>query len=264
MMEYIEALPWIFGAIFIVVIFTLFSISGIFLIRRILPFHNLKAHHDVAGFVFTNLGVLYAVLLGFTVVNVQQRFDKLNQIVEVEAGYLAELYRDAEVFPQSNRQEIRNAIRSYGQSVIEDEWPSITSGVENPKTIEAQKKIWDAYYKITPSTNREIAWYTESISRLNLLMTVRLSRVLGVEGSLGAEMWIMLVLGGAVMVAFLWFFGLDSIKTHMLMSAILAASIAFLLFLIYSLDTAFSGSISIQPEAFSRVLQLFQESKSVY
>lgn len=259
MVEYIETLPWIFGAIIIVVIFLFLSVVGIFLIRKIVPFQKLKAHHDVAGFVFTNLGVLYAVLLGFTVVNVQQRFDKLNQIVEVEAGYLAELYGDAEIFPESNSREIRNAIRSYGQSVIDDEWPSITSGVENPKTMEAQKKIWNAYYKINPSTNKEIAWYSESISRLNLLMTARLSRLLGVEGSLGGEMWIMLVLGGAVMVAFLWFFGLDSIKTHMLMSAILAASIAFLLFLIYSLDTAFSGAISIQPEAFSRVLQLFQE-----
>lgn len=253
----IESLPWLLGVFCVVTIFVIFAISGIIFIRSRIHPDRLKRHHDVAGFVFTNLGVLYSVLLGFTVVNVQQRFDKIKETSEVEASYLAELYRNAEVFSEADRIAIRKSVKAYGESIINDEWHTMSEGKQNEDTSEAFKKVWKAYYSTHLTDSKQIVWYTQSVNDLNLLMSSRISRLEGGEQSLGTEMWLLLIFGGVLIVSFMWFFGLESLRTHILMTALLAAAIAFLLFLIYSLDTVFSGNVSLEPEAVRKVLSSF-------
>ena len=252
--QLIESFPWLVGALCIVSIFVIFAISGILIIRSRISPKKLQVHHDVAGFVFTNLGVLYSVLLGFTVVNVQQRFDKIKEISQVEASYVAELYRNSAVFSESDRLVIREALKKYAKSILNDEWNTMSNGLPHPNTSEALQNVWQAYYNVNIADGKQTVWYQESINKLNQLMSARISRLQGGEESLGTEMWLLLVVGGILIVGFIWFFGLESMATHMLMASILAASIAFLLFLIYSLDTVFSGNVSIEPEALKRVV----------
>jgi hypothetical protein len=255
--EKLADLPWIYGVLTLIVIFVIFTIAGIFVLRKTANLEELRKHHDVAGVVFANIGVLYSVLLGFTVVNVQQRFDKIKEITEVEASYLAQLYQDAEVFPEVNKNQIRNSIREYCGSVLNEEWDMLRQGVNNPATTGALKKIWQAYYSIVPTTNKEQAWYAESISKLNQLLNTRLARIVGSRESLGPEMWTMLLGGAFLMVAFIWFFGLHKLSSHILMGTILATSTAFLLFLIYTLDTPFLGQVVVAPDALIEVYKSF-------
>jgi len=254
----LESLPWAVGAIVTVGAFVAFTITGILIVRKCVNHKTLKAHHDVAGFVFTNLGVLYGVLLGFTVVNVQQRFDKLKDNAMIEANYLADLYRDAEVFSEKDKIAIRTSLINYGNSVVNSEWHAMANGIPIEHTTKALKDVWGAYYVINPTIPQQQAWFSESISKLNQLMNSRLARILGSTESLGTEMWTLLTLGGLVMITFIWFFGLESLLCHILMASILAATTAFLLFLIYSLDTAFSGAVTVPPEALQQVLQSFE------
>lgn len=256
----LENLPWVIGTLVLVSLFISFSVAGVFVVRHFVSIKTLKAHHDVAGFVFTNLGVLYAVLLGFTVVNVQQRFDKIKFNAQTEASYLAELYLNAAVFPKQEREIIKNALVTYATSVIHDEWDMMAKGKSSPKTTKTLSDLWNAYYKYAPNSYQERAWYTSSIERLNMLTQTRLARLLESQSSLGQEMWALLILGGIVMVAFMWFFGLERMSTQMLMASILAATTAFLLFLIFSLDTVFSGEVSISPSAMQEILKTVIES----
>ena len=55
-------------------------------------------------------------------------------------------------------------------------------------------------------------------------------------------------------ITFMWFFGLESLVLHILMVAVLTASTVFLFFLIYSVDTTFTGGVIIPPEAFVKAL----------
>lgn len=257
MFTFFEELSWVWGSVIIVALFVLFTVCGILLVRRTINIKTLKSHHDVAGVVYANLGVLYSVLLGFTAVNVQQRFDKVKETSRIEASYLAELFRDSQVFPEAEGARIRQALRNYGESVVNDEWAKMSNRFSNPNTVAAMQEVWEAYYAITPKDKREEAWYSESIGKLNLLIGARLARLMGGEESLGPEMWTLLILGSIIIVAFSWFFGLESLTSHLFMASALAASTAFLLFLIYSLDTAFTGDVSVPPEAMERVLKHF-------
>lgn len=253
-LEKLETLPWVLGALILVFIFVSISAVGILIVRHFVDIKKLRSHHDVAGFVFANVGVFYSVLLGFTIVNVQQRFDKLNEVSLVEASYISELYRDAGVFPKEVHESIRNALKKYSESIIYDEWPKMAGNEESKPTIQAFNNIWKAYYAIEPKNKKEEIWYSESINKLNLLMNARFSRLLGSEESLGNEMWTLLIVGALLIICFMWFFGMESLTFHLLLSTVIAASVAFALFLIYSLDTAFTGTVQIPPEPYERVL----------
>lgn len=253
--DYIDSLHWACGALIAVGLLVAITMVSILIARRFVNKEDLKEQHDVAGFVFTNIGVLFSILLGFTVVNVQQRFDKSQENTEIEASYLQELYQDAEVFNDHERSTIQNAIKAYLKDVIEDEWALMPEGKVSPLATEALKDIWKAYYNVEPKGPKQEAWYAESIGKINQLMHTRLERVLDAKASLGSEMWTLLILGSLVMVMFICFFGLESTTLHLLMGASLAATTGFLLFLIHSLDTAFCGAIHVTPEALIRVLE---------
>lgn len=254
--EYLESLPWSLGALIMMLVLVFFTIIGILIVRKTVNPKVLKSHHDVAAVVFANVGVLYAVLLGFTVVNVQQRFDKLKETAQVEAAYIAELYRDSEVFPDEAKQEIRRTLKVYGDSILSKEWELMRTA----RLLGSQNlnNVWQAYYAIEPKTNREIAWYSQSIDKLNNMMNARLTRIIGSKESLGTEMWCFLLLGAFVLIGFLGFFGLESLTSHLLMGCILASLTGFLLFLIYSLDTPFSGNLTVSPSVFDHVLKTLE------
>lgn len=252
--KYLESVSWGVGSLIVIGVFIAFAVIGIVFVRKTATVKKFKEHHDVAGFVFANLGVLYAVLVGFIVVSVQQRFDRIQEIIYLEASILAQLNRDSEVFSEKDGTLIRTAIKNYVTSVINDEWPLMAEGQSSQKTADALNTIWRVYYDAEIKETKQQLWYAESISKLNQLMSSRLGRLMGTNESLGTEMWVSLIMGGLIIISFLWFFALESLTTHILMASMLAAVTAFLLFLIYSLDTSFSGSISIEPEAFKTVL----------
>lgn len=254
----LESLPWSQSIFLIAALFIAFTFCGILFVRKMLDSQVLRKNHEAIGFVFTNLGVLYGVLVAFTVINVQQRFEKLKEVTQMEASYLGQLYADSQVFSENDRNQLHNSLKIYAQSVLSEEWNGMADiGKANPITNNALKNIWNTYYSIDPQGNKQQAWYVESINKLNLLVNARYARLLGSRNSLSGEIWALLIFGGLIMIAFTWFFGMDSLATHLLISSILALTIAFLLFIIYSLDTVFTGRVSISPHALIQVLNSF-------
>jgi predicted membrane chloride channel (bestrophin family) len=89
------------------------SVAGSLLVRRFIPVEALERHNEVAGFIYAVIGVVYAVLLGFAAITVWERYDKAQAGVEQEANDLADLYRDAETFPDDVRAVLEAQIRTY-------------------------------------------------------------------------------------------------------------------------------------------------------
>jgi hypothetical protein len=252
---YLESLPWGFSVFAIISAFLLLAITSILVVRCNTNAKHLKGHHDVSGFVFTNLGVLYSVLLGFTVVNVQQRYDQVSTTVKTEAAYLSELYRDAEAFSKKDVVAIQGSLKDYTESIIKDEWDVVSEGKPHPKTTLMLNKVWRAYYDVDLVSHKEEILYAESIHQLNQLINTRLLRLFGGEESLSDEMWLLLIIGGVVIVVFISIFSFEALWLHLVLASVLATSTAFLLFLIYSLDTSFTGAVKVLPVALEEVLQ---------
>ncbi|MGH3144756.1 MAG: hypothetical protein ACRDTR_03045 [Rubrobacter sp.] len=56
--------------LFLVVLFVVGAVGGLVLVQRLVPSVQRSQHNDVAGFIYSVLGVAYAVLLGLMVVAV--------------------------------------------------------------------------------------------------------------------------------------------------------------------------------------------------
>jgi len=230
----------------------------LYIIRKTIPVETLRKNHDVAGFTFSIVGVLYSVILGFIVINVQTRYTKAEEIVYQEAAILADLYRESSVFSLTDRDRIRKALREYIQFIVEEEW-----GGEKASQIAMQHStgnIWRVYYGIQIEDVKDQIWYTQSIDHLDDLMNARFYRIFNSWGHLGKMIWTLLIVGGLITISFMFFFGLENLTTQILMIALLSGYLSFMLFLIFSLDHVYKGPEGIKPVAFQEVISIFDRT----
>ncbi len=256
-LNFLDSLNWVFSFLLVAVAFMLFTTIGILLVRRTINLRHLKECHDITGIIFSNLGALYAVLLGFTIVNAQQKFDMIKQSTQVEVACLIDLYRDADLFSKKDHENIKISITNYVKSIVANEWGEKKA---HPDTEQKFKDLLRCYYDTEIETQKQNIWYAASVDQLTKLADLRLSRILASQESLGPEMWTILILGGCGMIIFLCFLGPEKPAQHLLMASILAVIIAFSLFLIYSLDTMFTGKISIPSDALSSFLHQINQN----
>lgn len=227
------------------------STLGLFVTRRFAKPAELQKHHDVAGFISAILGVIYGVLLAFVVFVVWTHFDNARTAVEAEADGASDLYRMAYGFPANTQNSIRTDIHFYVESVIADEWPQMRNGKSSPITERSLDRLWSTYSTIDPSTNREIALYQESISRLNDMTNCRRDRLVASRTGVPGVMWFTLIFGGIATIAFTYFFGAENSRAQAGMTIMLSALIALVLFLIAALNYPFrGGDIGITTQAF--------------
>jgi hypothetical protein len=210
--------------------------------------------NEAAGFVYSMIGVVYAVLLAFIVSVVWQQHDDARGGADREAQEIATLLRDSGAFPDEARERMRTALLAYARAAVEDEWPAMAAGQASARTAEAHERIWQAYYAFEPVTEREKAFYSASIERLNDLGASRRERLLASRSGLPPMLWLLLAGGGVVAVGFTFLFGTESTGAHVLIAATLAGFVAFLMFLILALDYPFTGALGIPPEALEHVI----------
>ena len=85
--------------------------------------------------------------------------------------------------------------------------------------------------------------------------------MLAASEGLSTILWVVLIGGGVITIAFTYLFGLENTVVHTVMVASLALIIASSLFTVAALDYPFKGDVRIHPAAFEQVLERFQESK---
>jgi len=250
---------WVISSFLIVVPCILISLWILRIVRRRFSIKELKKSHDVVGFTFSIVGVLYSVILGFTVINAQDQYNVMLQTIHTEAILLADLYQDSAYFSHEESVAIRSSLRQYIEHVLKEEW-----WIHEKRAINAHSRtfitdIWDSYYNVQLSNDKVKIWYSESIAKLNNFLNARLARQFNSWVHLGTMMWSLLIVGAIIVIAFMFFFGLESMRSHMVLTALLTGYLSFMLYLVYTLDNAFAGPLGLKPTALEQVYNLFNE-----
>jgi hypothetical protein len=222
-----------------------FVVLHAFLQRR-LKSEMLRRHNDVAGYLFSAVGVLYAVVLGFVVVVVWQKYDAAVANVEAEVDAVANLYHNVDAYPEALRNRIRADLRAYADIVAGSEWPAMNRGVRIPPTGSAKLEVV-AYTVDTfgPTNFKEFAAQQAAIATAERLFDARRSRLIAAVPAVPSVLWFALVAGALAMVAFCYIFGVENRPTQLLMTAILVGLIGILFMVISEFSTPFSGSVRI-------------------
>ena len=221
-------------------------------LQRRLKSEVLRRHNDVAGYLFSAVGVLYAVLLGFVVVVVWEKYDATIANVQDEVDAAGDLYHVVDGFPETVRTRIRTDLTRYAQSVIRVEWPAMANNQDVPGT--GSKLIEDAAYTVntfSPHDQRGYNAQQAAIVNEQRLFDARRQRLLRAQPAVPGVLWFALVTGALAMVAFCYIFGVENRPAQLLMTAILVGLIAILFVVIGEFAGPFSGSVMISSEGWS-------------
>jgi hypothetical protein len=134
-------------------------------------------------------------------------------------------------------------------------------GKASPKAWELLDELRGSIGALQPTTDAQVVLYDHELQRIHELGDARRARLLKADEGLPAILWVVLLLGGAIVVSFTYLFGLRSTTVHTLMVAALALSIGLVLFTIGALDYPFRGDVRVGPDAFQFVLERFEQSK---
>lgn len=245
--------PYLLGPL-VVGTFTLFSVVGLLVVRHFVPHNKLKTHHDVADPILGAVSAVYAVLIAFLVVTVWQTYDKSNFNVEMEANYMVDIYRDAEVFSPDFRQKVSVLLREYRQAVVDDEWKMMAKGQMSLKAEKIMRQVWTLYTTYQPRNPTEQSFFDESVRKLNSFRELRRQRLMDSRVGLIPLLWFVLIGGALATIAFTFLFGAENIKAQIIMVAILSVMISSILFTIMEMDYPFTGAVSISPAPFREML----------
>jgi hypothetical protein len=236
----------------------LLVLVAITIVRRLVSPHALARHHDVAGFVYATLGVTYAVVLAFVVIAVWENYSATKEVTDSEASAIGALFRLANGYPDPHRAAAQEALLTYTEAAIEEEWPAMTDeAAPSPRTSEALDNLYAVYEQpvLVAAVNPE--QYGESLARLNDVSVARRERILASNSGLPGVLWFMLVSGGVLVVAFALLFGVESPYAQAAIVGALTVTIAMLLFVAADMQHPFQGGITVQPEGLELILQQF-------
>jgi hypothetical protein len=238
-----------------------FAVGGLILVQRFVPIAVRREHNDVAGFIYAVLGVTYAVLLGLMVVAVWEEWNQAAVAAEAEASALAEIFWIADRMPEPEGHHVQALCRAYARVVVRDEWPLMAEEKSSPKAWNLLDDIRSGLQDFQPATPAQNVVYEQGYVSMRDLADARRHRLLEARQGLPIILWVVLIVGGIIVVGFTYLFGLQSTLIRLLMVASLALIISLVLFTVAALDFPFEGDITIHPDALEQVLDRFETSK---
>ncbi len=245
---------WLWGTLLVALI-TGASCLGLAIFDRLVHVEVRRTHNELAGFIVAAISVTYAVLLAFIAVATWESFSQADQIVDREADYVGSVYRDTQGLPANVGASIRDDMRQYVATVIDDEWPTQQVGNTPDQGWAPLRKLHSAIVTMQPANLGQAVIQAEILRTLNGLYRARASRLSAAQGHVPEVIWWIIFLGGAIVVGFTYLFGFHDFRMHLAMTAAVAISLALVVVLIVALDWPFRGAVSISPDAFIKTRQ---------
>jgi hypothetical protein len=228
---------------------------GTVMLRRRTTAPKDDRHNEVAGFIFATVGVLYAVLLAFTVIIVWEQYLSAESAVSQEAAALITVARDASSFPEPARGQVYDQLRAYAHFVITEEWRTMDESTleheESTGALSAINNIWSIYRSLPPSQVDPRT--TESLDNLSTQRAVRLESNVA---ALPDVLWFGLVLGAVVTISFGLILHMENVQLHATMTALLTGLIATSIWMILMINHPFAGDISVTTAAFQHAIHV--------
>jgi hypothetical protein len=237
------------------------GIAGILFVRRHAPDGGFFNDSDRAAGVFGVLATGFAFVLGFIVFLAFTSYDNSRVGAEQEALQVLQLFETAQLVPESKGQELSGELICYGRFVVEEEWPAMQRGelgdLANPWGLEMFRTIDGVNPNGFVQESAYDKWRDETSAREE----ARRDRIHGADGIVPATLWILLILGAAVLLLYMMFFA-DSGERAVVQALQVGTVVVMLgatLILILQLNQPFSDGIGgLNPIAMQRTLNIIE------
>jgi hypothetical protein len=250
---FLSSLPLWQLILLVVIIPTAVAMAAQLLIRKWVGGDKLAKNNEIAGFKFATVGVIYAVLLAFTVIAVWEKFSEAQTAVADEAGAISALDHFAgNKSPEAAA--LRTALVGYLNAAITDEWPIMAREGESRATEHALDSLYQAAIALSRTESSGTADMAEVFRQLDEVTSARRVRLHLATGLVPYVIWIALFMGALLTVGFTLFFGSENPLAQVSMTGVLSILVTTGLVVILSIDHPFTGPVYIHPEPLASVL----------
>ncbi len=254
-MTWIYGLPaWLFMSLCVVGA-CIIACGCLALTRTRLTRNEQITHNDVAGPVLTTVGTVLAVMMSFMVVGVWQEFDAAAQTAQNEASALSDLHHLADAFPSAMRVRVQDAVDTYIEIVVNEEWPAMRRGGESVRAHDTAYEISAIIDAWHPGNPADLSLQARGEDYVGAFLDARRSRILANRQGIPLALWATMLFTGAVTIAFAFYFRVDRPRAQYIMVIALTAVITIIFSLIAELDYPFRGDVAVDPYSFLHVMR---------
>lgn len=204
--------------------------ATVFTVARFVPVDKRKAHNNVLGFAYAEIGVIYAVVLAMVVVGVWDTRAQAYENTYTETYALLQITWYSRSLPQPDRARLGDLTARYTNTVLHDEGSLLSEQRASPAACKLFTGIRELINTREPATGADQARY---------------------EGALDA---VALLVGALVTIGFSQLFGMDSVRAHAGVVFSLTVTVGVMLLIVYEFDYPFSGPLRVSPTAFQLAL----------
>jgi hypothetical protein len=219
-------------------------------VQVMVPHGVRREHNDVAGFVYAVLGVLYAVMLAFVVVNEWESLESVKSNIFTETNELGSLYWNARALPPDQGRALEKTTKDYAHVVIGNEWQLMDKGESSPAATQLVYTMRNEINALPTTNPKQEAIYQQSLEDVNHLAAARRTRINESSESVPDILWVVLILGSVLTVGYSFLFGLANFWAHLLISAPLGVMVVLVLIVVDQLNHPFGGLVAVEPDAF--------------
>jgi hypothetical protein len=228
--------------------------------RWLLPIELRRQHNDVAAAILSIIGVTYAVLLALVATLAWEDFNHAKAASYAEAAALGDVYNISAGFADPVGSSLRDSITGYVRRVTTVEWPEQAEG----RTVDADSVYLGRLNKVAlglhPTGVDDGNLHAQLLQSLARLWDARQERLLAAQTTIPGIVWFVMVVGGALTIAFGSFLGAPSARMQLAMSAVLAVSGALVLILIIALSNPFRGDFRVTAAPFEHMLARMKDA----
>jgi len=123
-------------------------------------------------------------------------------------------------------------------------------------TRDALNGIWSSLRELTSERDHAQIVYQEILEDMNRVEKYRLERLEAAQNEFPNVMWLTTIMGALITISFTFFFGSENTWAQVIMTALLAAMLATMIFVIIELDHPFMGEASVKADHYMRILDL--------
>jgi riboflavin transporter FmnP len=233
------------------------SILGLVGFNAVVKAETREKDNETVGLTYAIVAVIFAVLVAVIVVDVWDTASRAREITTGEANQLSSLVMQSSGLQPAMAQTVRTDVNQYVDLVVKREWLSQQAGkVGDEVYAPGWAVVGDLAAKLSayePSSLGENATKAEMLGVVNALIKARHDRILAATEHTSDDVWLMLIIAGAVSVIYTYLFGAKSFRIHVAVTGLVAASIALVFVLIIELDYPFRGELHVSDEAFVSV-----------
>ena len=245
-------------ALIVVIVTFAVAIGGLMLSVRHLRGSRLHEQLDngaIAGLLAALIGI-YAVAAGLTAVAVWGNTVDAGENVGKEAAAITVLFHDLSGYPQPLQNNAKDALVEYTRYVIEHEWPLHRRGEAPSGTLKSIDDAQRALFAFEPATEGQKIVHSHVLGAYNKVIEMRRMRLQAVgDTALPVALWVTVILLGVIAISSCFLLRLDSFALHTLITTLVAAPIALIVYFIAVTDRPFQGGVSVSAEPYRAVLE---------